>query len=178
MFSKDGQELFRKKANKVDNFRGKFVVALGIFTLGVAVLAPSLPANSAERDIRADLPSRHGQFSSSWRDQLPRYLDAARTSCGCNDGDLLTISPTATPTISGTATVKKTLTARTTGWMAGLTFSYQWLRNGADIPAATLATYKLVKADAKKRISVRVRATHSGYAPKSLTSGLTRAVKP
>jgi hypothetical protein len=53
-----------------------------------------------------------------------------------------TITPTATPTISGTATVKKTLTARTTGWMAGLTFSYQWLRNGVDIPAATLATYK------------------------------------
>jgi hypothetical protein len=95
------------------------------------------------------------------------------------DGEpLATISPTATPTISGTARVKKTLTARTTGWMAGLTFSYQWLRNGADIPAATLATYKLVRADAKKRISVRVRATHSGYSPKSLTSGLTRAVKP
>ena len=89
-----------------------------------------------------------------------------------------TITPTATPTISGTATVKKTLTARTTGWMAGLTLSYQWLRNGVDIPAATLATYKLVKADGKKRISVRVTATRSGYTPATLTSGLTKAVKP
>ncbi len=89
-----------------------------------------------------------------------------------------TITPTATPTISGTATVKKTLTARTTGWMAGLTFSYQWLRNGVDIPAATLATYKLAKADGKKRISVRVTATRSGYTPETLTSGLTKAVKP
>lgn len=164
--------------DKVVNLRSKYLVALGIFTLGVAVLAPSVPANSAERDSRADLPSRYWQFNSSWTDQLPGYTDAPRTSCGCNDGDLLTISPTATPTISGTVTVKKTLTARTTGWMAGLTFSYQWLRNGADIPAATLATYKLVKADVNKRISVRVRATHSGYTPTSLTSGLTRAVKP
>ena len=62
--------------------------------------------------------------------------------------------------------------------MAGLTFSYQWLRNGVDIPAATLATYKLAKADGKKRISVRVTATRSGYIPVTLTSGLTKAVKP
>jgi len=89
-----------------------------------------------------------------------------------------TIAPTATPTISGTAKVKKTLTARTTGWMADLTFSYQWLRNGVDIPAATLATYKLAKADRKKRISVRVTATRVGYTPVTLTSGLTKAVKP
>jgi hypothetical protein len=89
-----------------------------------------------------------------------------------------TIAPTATPTISGTATVKKTLTARTTGWMADLTFSYQWLRNGVDIPAATLATYKLAKADGKKRISVRVTATRVGYTSVTLTSGLTKAVKP
>jgi hypothetical protein len=88
-----------------------------------------------------------------------------------------TITPTATPTISGTATVKKTLTARTTGWMPGLTFSYQWMRNGVDISGATRSTYKLVKADAKRRISVRVTASLLGYTPETLTSGLTRAVK-
>lgn len=88
-----------------------------------------------------------------------------------------TISPTATPTISGTATVKKTLTARTTGWMPSVTFGYQWLRNGVDIPAATRSTYKLVKADGKKRISVTVTATRLGYTAATLTSAPTRAVK-
>jgi hypothetical protein len=89
-----------------------------------------------------------------------------------------TISPTAAPTISGTATVRKTLTARTTGWMPSVTFSYQWLRNGVDIPAATRSTYKLVKADGKKRISVRVSATRFGYTDSiPFTSAPTRAVK-
>jgi hypothetical protein len=88
-----------------------------------------------------------------------------------------TITPTTTPTISGTATVKKTLTARTTGWMTGLTYSYQWLRNGVDIPNATRSTYKLAKADGKKKISVRVTAERVGYNNVTLTSGQTRAVK-
>jgi hypothetical protein len=88
-----------------------------------------------------------------------------------------TITPTATPTISGTATVRKTLTARTTGWMNNLTYSYQWLRNGANISGATRSTYKLVKADGKKRISVRVTAARQGYTPVTLTSGLTRSVR-
>jgi hypothetical protein len=88
-----------------------------------------------------------------------------------------TISPTATPTITGTATVGKRLTARTTGWMTGLTFSYQWLRNSVPIVGANASTYKLKTADKRKRISVQVTAEKLGYTDVTLTSGLTRAVK-
>lgn len=104
------------------------------------------------------------------------YTSATRDSLGVTvvAG---TITPTATPTITGTTTVKKTLTARTTGWMPSVTFSYQWLRNGVPIPAATAATYKLAKADGKKRISVTVTATRLGYTAATLTSAPTRAVK-
>lgn len=104
------------------------------------------------------------------------YTSATRDSLGVTvvEG---TIAPTTTPTITGTATVKKTLTARTTGWMSSVTFSYQWLRNGAPIPAATRSTYKLAKADGKKRISVSVTATRLGYTDVTLTSAPTRAVK-
>jgi hypothetical protein len=90
---------------------------------------------------------------------------------------LLTISPTATPTISGTAKVNKTLTARTIGWMASLTYNYRWLRNGAPIAGATSSTYKLKSADKRKRISVEVTATRLGYAPVTLISARTGAVK-
>jgi hypothetical protein len=94
------------------------------------------------------------------------------------DGEpLATISPTAAPTISGTATVRKTLTARTTGWMPSVTFSYQWLRNGAPIAGATSSRYKRKSADKRKRISVQVTATRSGYNPVTLTSSQTRAVR-
>lgn len=103
------------------------------------------------------------------------------TSVTANSGGVTvtagTISPTATPKISGTATVKKTLTARTRGWMPSVTFSYQWLRNGAPIVGATSSKYKLKTADKRKRVSVQVTATRSGYNPVTLTSGQTRAVK-
>ncbi len=88
-----------------------------------------------------------------------------------------TITPTATPTISGTAKVNKTLAARTIGWMASLTYNYRWLRNDAPIVGATSSTYKLKSADKRKRISVEVTATRLGYAPVTLTSGQTGAVK-
>jgi hypothetical protein len=104
------------------------------------------------------------------------YYPATVTSAGVTVTGA-TITPTATPKISGTATVRKRLTAKTTGWMAGLSYSYQWLRNGANISGATRSTYKLVKADGKKRISVRVTATREGYTPVAATSGSTRKVR-
>lgn len=155
----------------------KFVVASVTLSLGMTGLSPGVSASSAERDSRAGLPDLYWQSSSSSLSQIPGFAEAPRTSCGCNDDELLTISPTATPTISGTAAVRKTLTARTTGWMTGLTFRYKWLRNGASIAGATGSTYTVKAADKRKRISVEVTATKDGYKAKSLTSAPTRAVK-
>ena len=45
--------------------------------------------------------------------------------------------------------------------LSGLTFSYQWLRNGKAVRGATAKTYPLVKADKGKMIAVRVMATKS-----------------
>ncbi|MDP4586300.1 MAG: hypothetical protein NWS64_03255, partial [Microbacteriaceae bacterium] len=88
-----------------------------------------------------------------------------------------TISPTATPKISGTAKVRKTLTARTSGWMPGSTFSYQWLRNGTPILSATGVKYKLTESDKRKKISVRVFATAPGYFDSIIrTSKVTKKV--
>ena len=87
-----------------------------------------------------------------------------------------TISPTATPTISGTAKVKKTLTAGTRGWMSGVSVGYQWLRNGSNISSATRSTYKLAKSDRGKRISVRISVTKEGYTSVTSTSAQTKKV--
>ncbi|CAN5178111.1 hypothetical protein BH09ACT6_BH09ACT6_12070 [soil metagenome] len=59
---------------------------------------------------------------------------------------------TPTPTISGTATVGKKLTAATGTWMpAPTTFTYQWKSSGTLIWRATSSTYSLVAADAGKK---------------------------
>lgn len=64
------------------------------------------------------------------------------------------------PTISGRPVVGATLTAVPGSWsLTSLTeYSYQWLRAGGVIPAATARTYRPVAADAGKTLSVRVTA--------------------
>ena len=82
-----------------------------------------------------------------------------------------------TPKISGSAVVGKTLTAKRGTWTPGVSFSYQWYRNGAAISGAKGATYRIQSADAGRRISVKVTGKRSGYATESRTSAKTAAVK-
>jgi len=76
-----------------------------------------------------------------------------------------------TPTISGTPRVGSVLTANTGTWSpSGLSFTYQWVRNGAVIAGATARTYTAVAADAGATVSVRVTGTPAGGAGVSATS--------
>lgn len=75
-----------------------------------------------------------------------------------------TLKNTKKPTVKGKAVVGKKLTAKRGSWNASrVTVKFQWLRNGKVIKGATKAKYKLVKKDAKKKISVRVTATADGW---------------
>jgi hypothetical protein len=91
------------------------------------------------------------------------------------------VAPVATatvPVISGSTVVGSTLSA-TTGTFTGegITYTYQWLREGVPISGAKAAGYLLTSADNGHKISVVVTATNaSGEA--SETSALTAAVAP
>ena len=90
-------------------------------------------------------------------------------------------SATGAPSISGTPEVGQTLTADTTGiadadGLVNAAFSYQWLRNDADIDGATGSTYELSDADAGTTIKVRVRFTDDAGHSESLTSAATGEV--
>jgi uncharacterized repeat protein (TIGR02543 family) len=65
--------------------------------------------------------------------------------------------------ISGTAKVKKTLTATVTApkfaGQLNVKYTYKWFRGKKQIKGATKKTYKLAKADKKKIIKVEVKAT-------------------
>ena len=60
---------------------------------------------------------------------------------------------------------------------SGVTLSYQWYRNSSLIKGATKSTYKLVKADKKKQISIKVTGTKAGYTTLTKTSAKTKKVK-
>ena len=83
----------------------------------------------------------------------------------------------AKPVVTGSHKVGKTLRAKTGAWKpSAVKLSYQWLRNGTAIKGQTKSSYKLVKSDRRKKISVRVTGKLSGYTTVSRTS-TARTVK-
>ncbi|MGC4152573.1 MAG: hypothetical protein QM628_05775 [Propionicimonas sp.] len=85
---------------------------------------------------------------------------------------------TPVPKVSGTAKVKKTLRAKAGTWApTGIEFVYQWYRNGKKITGAVKASYKLVKADKGKKITVKVSGKKPGYTTVTKTSKATKKVK-
>ncbi|WP_418061893.1 hypothetical protein [Pimelobacter simplex] len=53
-------------------------------------------------------------------------------------------------------------------------FRYQWLRNGRAIPRATGATYKVTKADRRRKLSVRVTVSSAGFRDAVATSRVVK----
>ncbi len=81
------------------------------------------------------------------------------------------------PTITGTAKVGLTLTAKPGTWApAPVTLEYQWKANNANISGATASTYKIAAAVVGKRITVTVTGAKTGYTTLAKTSAVTAAV--
>ncbi|MDX6346924.1 MAG: hypothetical protein QOF84_1714 [Streptomyces sp.] len=81
------------------------------------------------------------------------------------------LTATTKPSIKGTAKVGNKLTAKPGTWSpAATSYGYVWKRAGKAISGATKSTYKLVKADKGKKITVTVTAKRTGYAGGKATS--------
>ena len=103
------------------------------------------------------------------------YLTTARTSAQLVIGAALTSTPA--PTVSGSLLVGSTLTAVPGAWApAPVTFTYQWLRDGAPVAGRTAATYVLTNADAGHVLTVTVRGAKAGYTAVARTSADTAMV--
>ena len=68
------------------------------------------------------------------------------------------------------------ITAVPTGWSAGNTYHYKWLRDGKVIQGATSKTYKLQKADRRKSSEIEMTVKRPGYTSIVVYSG-TRGVR-
>lgn len=108
-------------------------------------------------------PEDHGKILTlRVTGKKPSHTTATRTSAPTplvNYGKLVT----AAPTLSGTARVGKTLTARTGTWSPGTKFRYQWYSNGKAIKGSTKSTLRLGSAHRSKKISVKVSGSKAGY---------------
>jgi len=90
--------------------------------------------------------------------------DAVVCGAGIVNASALVVNPVtnlATPRITGAAMVGGTLT--TAGIVAtGAAYTYQWLRDGAEISGAAASTYTLAATDSGTALSVRVTASLLG----------------
>lgn len=112
-------------------------------------------------------------YSSTW----PAANPGIRTSSGT--GKILAgyLTPV-TPSVSGTRKVGYLLSAVRGEWKpAGVTYSYQWLRNGKAISGATGKTYRLRSIDRGDRIRVRVTGRKTGYYTASRLSAATATIR-
>jgi surface antigen len=83
----------------------------------------------------------------------------------------------ATPTISGTPKVGSALTAEPGSWGPGaVTFSYQWLADGAAISGAASKTFMPTDTQIGKRISVKVTGRTTGAGSVTAESAKTAVV--
>lgn len=82
------------------------------------------------------------------------------------------------PVIKGKPRVGRVLTARPRAWGPGpVTLTYQWLRGAKPIKGATAAKYRLRKADARKRLRVRVTGSKPGFTSVSKVSAKTKKIR-
>ena len=89
---------------------------------------------------------------------------------------------TGAPTVTGTAQVGETLTADASGiadedGLDNVSFSYQWLADGADIAGATGSSYTLTDSEEGQSVKVRVSFTDDVGHDEELTSAATGAVE-
>ena len=92
-------------------------------------------------------------------------------------------NPATNPAVKGPAQVGMTLTADTDvitddDGLTGATFTYQWIRDSADITGETGSTYVPVAGDVGKKISVRVNFDDDLSNAEEVTSDETRPVVP
>ncbi|WEK14733.1 MAG: peptidoglycan DD-metalloendopeptidase family protein [Candidatus Microbacterium phytovorans] len=82
------------------------------------------------------------------------------------------------PTVSGSPTVGRTLTAAPGSWApTPSSVRYQWLRAGVAITGATSVTYVATSDDIDQDVAVRVTATRSGYTTTRATSSAVTVLR-
>lgn len=103
---------------------------------------------------------------------MPGYTSVHQTSPQTGPVLAGTIVSKTLPSITGGAQKGHTLTAQVGAWTpGGLTYTYQWLKDGKNIPGAHKRTYQLAASAKGHRFSVRVTVK----ALINLTSATTRS---
>jgi hypothetical protein len=167
-------------AAEVSVFSGPDVNQWDLWTTNVLSGGAPLTLDPSMLPVTSGTPT---SYTASWSGLQPdsTYLgyveygtSGTRTFVGVTTGaatDPGTPVNTAPPAITGDPAIGAKLTAEPGTWTGeGLSYAYQWQRDGADIAKATSAAYTVTKKDAGHALTVVVTATSSTGATASATS--------
>ncbi|MCI1748293.1 MAG: CHAP domain-containing protein [Acidipropionibacterium sp.] len=135
----------------------------------------------ARPDVQAAYPETGGSqgfdatFSTSRTGFQTVYVYALNLSGTPGDNVLLgsrstTINALPIPRVDGELAVGSVVTAQTGSWPKGTVLSYQWFREGTRIAGANGLTYRLIAADAGKKMSLRVTGNVPGAGSQEVSS--------
>ena len=158
---------------------------LGTLPSGVTVsgrtLTWAVPATALAATASVDIPIEiNAGTTGSTIKAVARAATLGGTCLECAPSALIglaSISPSPVPTISGLASgapvVGQTLTADTSGWADGTSFTYQWLLDGTPISGATASTFTPASDVVGLAVTVKVTGTLAGFNTTSRTSAAT-----
>ncbi len=150
--------------NKLTGNRGTWPTSYGTLTYAYAWLRDGAPIPGATAttytpvaaDVGTDLIFRVTASATG-------YTDGLAQSGPVRVETLSAVAPPQVAAPSGTG-VGATLLAQAPVWnQADVITSYQWLRNGANIPGATTTQYTLSVTDLGKEISIRATGRKAGF---------------
>jgi uncharacterized protein YjbI with pentapeptide repeats len=97
-------------------------------------------------------------------------VTAAKTSKQSTSAVAVGVMKTATPKVTGTVKVGKTVTVSVKNWVEGSKITYKWMLNGKTIKGATKSRLFLTSKMRGQKITVTVTQTAKGYKKASKTS--------
>lgn len=113
-------------------------------------------------NLYASVPGVKADYKHDWReDAVADWKFDWDLTAGSNPPLPAPVN-TVLPAVTGTVTVGSTLTATTGTWSgAGITYTYQWERDGEFIKNATAATRVLTSRDVGSVLAMRITATNA-----------------
>jgi hypothetical protein len=119
------------------------------------------------------------QIKVDVRARVAGHIVGALSAPAVNVGYSLDLESTSPPVLTGTGEAGSALAVSTGSWSAtGLTFAYQWYRNGVAIPGAIFAIFAPLEGSVGDDLSATVTASHPGFETRTAASATVTVTEP